>query len=154
LPTDVFGHLHRALECLLDPDAINSTGAAVALSVWIEMREQQQIRRQHPKEYGPEVIRAAGEQAARAVRRGQCALLHDLVGNPFRPIAPDASWQTSKVLELAQAIYDQRSYADLPRLADALEDAGCDNADLLNHCREPGEHVRGCWVVDLLLGKK
>jgi len=55
--------------------------------------------------------------------------------------------------QIAQAIYDERDFDRLPILADALEDAGCDNTDLLNHCRQPGDHVRGCWAVDLVLGK-
>jgi hypothetical protein len=58
------------------------------------------------------------------------------------------------VVELARTIYEDRAYEQLPGLAEALEEAGCDNAALLAHCREPGEHVRGCWVVDLLLGKE
>jgi hypothetical protein len=154
LTADAFGHLLSALECLLDPDAINSTGAAVSLAVWMEMRQQQQIRREHPKEYGPEVIRAAGEQAGRVVRREQCALLHDLFGNPFSPVTFDAAWRTPPVIALAQTIYDRRSYANLPRLAAALENAGCGNADILSHCRSERPHVRGCWVVDALLGKE
>jgi hypothetical protein len=84
----------------------------------------------------------------------QCGLLRDIFGNPFRPVAVDPAWRTSNVTVLAQAIYDDRAFDRLPILADALEDAGCDNADILNHCRQPGEHVRGCWVVDLLLGKQ
>jgi hypothetical protein len=63
------------------------------------------------------------------------------------------SWNDGIVPKLAQAIYDDRVFDRLPILADALEEAGCTNADILNHCRQPGEHVRGCWVVDLLLGK-
>ena len=55
--------------------------------------------------------------------------------------------------KLAQAIYDARAFDRMPQLADALEAAGCDNRDILDHCRSGGEHVRGCWVVDLLLGK-
>jgi hypothetical protein len=55
---------------------------------------------------------------------------------------------------LAQAIYDDRAFDRLPILADALEEAGCDTADILAHCRGPGPHVRGCWVVDLILGKQ
>ena len=58
------------------------------------------------------------------------------------------------VTALAEAIYDDRRFADLPILADALEDAGCTSADVLDHCRTPGEHVRGCWVVDLVLEKE
>jgi hypothetical protein len=83
----------------------------------------------------------------------QVSLLCDIVGNPFRPVTIDASWLTSTVVSFATAIYDERAFDRLPILADALEDAGCDDADLLNHCRQPGEHVRGCWAVDLVLGK-
>ena len=57
-------------------------------------------------------------------------------------------------MRIAQAIYDKRAFDRMPILADALEDAGCDNADILAHCRGPNEHVRGCWVVDLILGKQ
>ncbi|MBI1831034.1 MAG: hypothetical protein HYR84_06255 [Planctomycetes bacterium] len=68
------------------------------------------------------------------------------------------AWQTCSELTpnvrtLAQTIYDERRFADMPLLADALTEAGCTDANILNHCRQPGEHVRGCWVVDLLLGK-
>ena len=61
---------------------------------------------------------------------------------------------TPKVKTLAQAIYDDRAFERIPELADALAEAGCSNADILDHCRKPGEHVRGCWVVDLVLGKQ
>jgi hypothetical protein len=64
------------------------------------------------------------------------------------------AWNDGTVVKLAQGIYDDRAFDRLPVLADALEEAGCDDADILDHCRRPGEHVRGCWVVDLLLGKK
>ena len=85
---------------------------------------------------------------------GQTGLLRDLFGNPFRTTSIDKSWLTPTVVALAQAIYDDRAFDRLPFLADALEEAGCDNPDILNHCRGPGPHVRGCWVVDLLLGKE
>jgi hypothetical protein len=83
-------------------------------------------------------------------------LLREMLGNPFRPVIVDPAWLTwndGVVPKLAQVIYDERRFADLPILADALEDAGCADADILAHCRGGGEHVRGCWVVDLLLGK-
>jgi hypothetical protein len=89
-----------------------------------------------------------------ASRKAQAALLHDIFGNPFSSVSVHASWQTRTVVGLAQAIYDERAFDRLPILADALEESGCANADILNHCREPGPHVRGCWVVDLLLGKE
>ena len=83
----------------------------------------------------------------------QCAILRCIFGNPFRAGTCDTAWQTATVTSLAQAIYDERAFDRLPILADALEDAGCTNADILSHCRGPGPHVRGCWVVDLLLGR-
>jgi hypothetical protein len=83
--------------------------------------------------------------------------LRDIFDNPFRPVTIDPAWLTWRdgtLPKLAQDIYDERAFDRLPILADALEDAGCDNADILTHCRGPGPHVRGCWVVDLLLGKE
>jgi hypothetical protein len=85
---------------------------------------------------------------------GQSILLRDIFGNPFRRVAIDPRWLTSSVLDLARAIYDDRAFERMPVLADALMDAGCDNDDILDHCRGDGVHVRGCWVVDLLLGKE
>ena len=82
------------------------------------------------------------------------ALLRDILGNPFRPVALDPEWRTSTVVALAQGIYEERAFDRLPILADALQDAGCENEDILNHCRSKGPHVRGCWVVDLLLGNE
>jgi hypothetical protein len=82
-------------------------------------------------------------------------LLHEILGPlPFRPVRIDALWQTSNVTDIAQTIYDNRAFERLPIFADALEEAGCTNADILNHCRSDGPHVRGCWVVDVILGKQ
>ena len=75
-------------------------------------------------------------------------------GNPFRPVTLNPAWLTPKVTTLAQTIYNDRAFDKLPELADALQEAGCDHQDLLSHCRGPGPHVKGCWVVDLLLGKE
>lgn len=83
----------------------------------------------------------------------QVMLLRDILGNPFRPESLRTSWLTPDVITLAGHIYQDRAYRHLPELADALEEAGCDNADILSHCRSGGEHVRGCFVLDLLLGK-
>jgi hypothetical protein len=79
------------------------------------------------------------------------ALLRDLVGNPFRPVPVDPSWRTPAVVGLAQGIYDDRAFDRLPLLADALEAAGSTLAEVLDHCRQPGTHARGCWVIDGLL---
>jgi hypothetical protein len=85
--------------------------------------------------------------------KSQIALLRDIFGNPFRPFLFDSSWLTSTVTALAQQMYDSRDFSAMPILADALQDAGCDSADILNHCRQPGEHTRGCWVVDQVTGR-
>jgi hypothetical protein len=84
----------------------------------------------------------------------QSTFVRDIFGNPFRPVAVDPSWQTSTVVALANGVYQEKAFDRLPILADALEDAGCDCADVLEHLRGDGPHVRGCWVVDLLLGKE
>jgi hypothetical protein len=73
------------------------------------------------------------------------------MGNPFRPVPVDPSWLTPAVVGLAQDIYDGRAVDRLPILADALEEPGCTDAQVLGHCRQPGTHARGCWPVDLLL---
>ena len=92
-------------------------------------------------------IQTAAEHALLAT------VVRDIVGNPFRPVALDPSWRTEAVVALAAGIYADRAFDRLPVLADALDDAGCAHPDLLAHCRSPGPHVRGCWAVDLLLGK-
>jgi hypothetical protein len=89
----------------------------------------------------------------RAKRAEQIPILRDIFGNPFRPVAADPAWHTSTAVGLASAIYAERAFDRLPILADALEDAGCDHPDVLAHCRSHPEHARGCWVVDLILGK-
>jgi hypothetical protein len=104
-------------------------------------------------------FRAAGP----ADHRPLVAFLHDIFGNPFRPvtIAPAVlAWNDATVVRLAQAGYDERHLpagtldnGRLAVLADALEEAGCTDADILGHLRGPGSHVRGCWAVDLCLGK-
>jgi len=82
-------------------------------------------------------------------------LIRDIVGNPFHPVAFSPEWRTDTALLLARQMYDSRDFGAMPILADALQDAGCDNEDILNHCRDANAtHVRGCWVVDLVLGKK
>jgi hypothetical protein len=80
-------------------------------------------------------------------------LVRCIFGNPFRPVAADPRWLTPDAVALAKGIYEEKAFDRLPILADALQDAGCDNADVLGHCRGPGPHALGCWVVDLVLGK-
>jgi len=88
-----------------------------------------------------------------AEKRYQIDILHDIFGNPFQPIAFDPSWQTSTAISLALQVYESRDFSLMPILADALQDAGCDNSEVLNHCSGTGPHVRGCWVINRLRAK-
>ena len=81
------------------------------------------------------------------------ALFRDVFGNPFRSVAFDPAWRSATAVGVARSMYEARDFAAMPVLADALEEAGCANGDVLAHCRGEGPHVRGCWVVDLILGK-
>jgi hypothetical protein len=112
-----------ALSCVNSPRALSLAGGAS----W-------SVARRYTHDRLPEIVR-------------------DLFGNPFHPVSADPSWLTSTVVTLAESIYEERAFDRLPILADALEVAGCDDADVLAHCRGDGPHVRGCWVVDLVLGK-
>jgi hypothetical protein len=96
----------------------------------------------------------SGKAASVAESRSQRDVLRDLVGNPFRPVAFLPEWRTDTAVALASQMYQSRDFSAMPILADALQDAGCDSADILDHCRNLGLHVRGCWVVDLVLGKE
>jgi hypothetical protein len=90
-----------------------------------------------------------------AVYQAQCQLLRDIFGNPFRPVILDPvilDWNGNALRRIAQAIYAERCFSDLPVLADALEDAGC-AGELMEHLRGPGPHVRGCHVIDALTGR-
>lgn len=89
-----------------------------------------------------------------AERKAIADLIREISGNPFRPLAADLTWFTPNVVGLAHSIYEARAFDRMPILAEALEEAGCTDADIVDHCRKPGGHVLGCWVLDLLLGKK
>ncbi len=94
------------------------------------------------------VLRASGH--SRAVYEASAARARELFGNPFRPISFSSSWRTDTAVLLARQMYDSRDFSAMPILADALQDAGCDNDDILSHCRDATRaHVRGCWVIDL-----
>jgi len=80
--------------------------------------------------------------------------LRDVFGNPFQPVTFAPEWRTDTAVTLARQMYESREFGAMPILADALQDAGCDSTDVLDHCRGPGPHVRGCWVCDLVLGKE
>jgi hypothetical protein len=122
--------------CSAASDALFALGEAP----WIENKSD-------PEDY----IDAHG--ACNVERNIQASLLREILGNPFHPITINSSWLNPTVRALAQSIYDDGNFTNFPILADALEEAGYTNEKILNHCRQPGDHVRGCWVVDLLVGK-
>jgi hypothetical protein len=94
----------------------------------------------------------AGEAASALEIEAQAVLFRSFFGNPFRPVTLDPAWRTSTVLALAKSIYEEKAFDRMPILADALQDAGCDDDAILDQCRDPtGVHVRGCWLVDLCL---
>jgi hypothetical protein len=100
----------------------------------------------------PQAVKAA----ARAEEAAQSALVRDVFGNPFRTahLPPSVlAGQDGAAVRLAGAIYDGRRFGELPILADALEEAGCTDAELLNHLRSPRVHVLGCWALDVVLGQ-
>jgi hypothetical protein len=91
-----------------------------------------------------------------AALKVQADLLREVFGDPFRPAAVDPVWRRWNggcVRKLAQGIYENRAFDELPILADAVEEAGCHHAGLLAHLRSPGPHVLGCCALDVVLGK-
>jgi hypothetical protein len=106
-----------------------------------------------PYYYCHEVLEALSEDPGAEEDAARSALLRDIFGNPFHRVAFDAGWRTEHTVGIASRMYEERDFTAMPILADALEEAGCDNPDIFAHCREPGVHVRGCWVVDLVLAK-
>jgi hypothetical protein len=90
-----------------------------------------------------------------AVKAELSRLVRDIFGNPFHPTFFSPQWRTDTAVALAHQMYESRDFGAMPILADALQDAGCEDADILDHCRDAGQlHVRGCWVVDLVIGRE
>jgi hypothetical protein len=100
------------------------------------------------------VSQTPSKQVAGVELAAQASLLRCIINNPFHATKLDSSSRAPSILHLASVIHEERAFDRLPILADALEEAGCQNADILTHCRSSGPHVRGCWVIDLLLGKE
>ena len=130
--------------------AVEAAGAFSASEAWDRIysppaRHWSETEREHNE---------AEEAGERTERTAQSALLRDIFGNPFRPVSLESNWLTIDSVSVARGIYDGRAFERMPILADALQDAGCDNEEILGHCRGDGPHVKGCWVVDLVLGKQ
>jgi hypothetical protein len=133
---------HEELNRVLPQSALGERATAAAESIgWSALRQRQADR--------------ASQEAKQRERQVQADLLREIFGNPFRTVAIDDAclhWNDGTVPRLARVIYDERRFETLPVLADALEDAGCSDVSLLQHCRSGAAHVRGCWAVDVLVG--
>ncbi len=101
---------------------------------------------------GTDEQRRHNEAVQAAFTRVLVELLREVVGNPFRRPSFDPAWRTSDAVALARGAFEERTFDRLPILADALQNAGCADEQLIGHCRGPHPHVRGCWVIDLVLG--
>ncbi len=156
-PSDDCGlrHVYRVLEFWLRGLIVTSEcwGKILETLTWRNTHWLRCVRRElEGSDSLAEVIQTHHAKNAEDWRKAS-TYFHDIVDGLLLTPAGTRTWLTANVQAVAQAIYDERAFDRLPILADALEDAGCDNADILNHCRQPGEHVRGCWAVDLVLQK-
>jgi len=137
--------VHESSEPGNNPHAQAAHCAACCLAFWA------------PADWGTfQVYLWSSQHVTRSIQVG---ILACVFGVPHRNrrihIEVDPSWRTSDVVALANGIYDERAFDRMPFLADALQEAGCDNDDILNHLRDPNAtHVRGCWALDLVLGKE
>lgn len=95
---------------------------------------------------------APSEEAGKAILAAQCDLLREIFGNPFSPVQWSKQWQDPTVTKLAEVIYRDQKFEDMIILSDALEDAGCDEPEILSHCRGDSRHVPGCWLIDRIRG--
>jgi hypothetical protein len=161
--TDAESSAYFAARCAVNEritpaHTLTHTASAVgSAALWAASAVRCEVNRQTNSE-------ADSKAAEDAERCAQISLLRDIFGNPFRPSPPlppaVLAWNDGTIPRIAQAIYEERRMpegtfdtARLAILADALLDAGCEDEALIKHCREPGPHVRGCWAVDLILGK-
>jgi len=110
-----------------------------------ESRKRQRIAAARP--------RAVKYHTAREEDAAVTTVVREVFGNPFLPAPFDPRWRTTDVTGVARGMYDDRAFDRFPILTDALLDAGCDSEMVLAHCRGTGPHVRGCWVIDLVLGR-
>jgi hypothetical protein len=153
-------HSERAAAEFAAHEAPSRYGDAPALAAYVVAAEDARYATAASRFASGAAADAAGSDlASRREDAAQVGLLRDVFGPlPFRAvtIAPSLlTWNDGAVVKLAQAIYEGRAFERMPELAEALEQAGCREPEVLAHCRQQGQaHVRGCWVVDLVLGRQ
>jgi len=146
-PIESFVSVARAARRTVDGSAFKA--AYYTTSMMIELEIELATFAAGMKEDHGRYFRAKGQGELRLAQ-----LLREVFGNPFHTLPLDPAFLAPAVAALARAIYTDRAFDRMPELGEVLESAGCTNADVLAHCREPGPHVRGCWVLDILLGKE
>jgi hypothetical protein len=148
---DEMERAHEAARAAYDEAPPANSAAALAARklwhVWSDLGEAAEAAIE------AETATASPEARPEASRR-VVQFMRDVFGNPFRPPVFESTWRTANTTKLAQEMYESRDFAAMPILADALEEAGCTVSEILSHCRGDGPHVRGCWVVDRVLGKE
>jgi hypothetical protein len=110
----------------------------------------------HAERMPKAVVESTWNAVRASERKHQARVLRCIFGNPFRPVILDLAiltWHGGLLVSMARRMYGSRDFSDMPVLADAMEETGWQDQDILSHCRSGGEHVRGCWAIDLLLGK-
>lgn len=149
----------------VDWNAVNLALLAAGLTTgWLDTKQTFSIARNVAGAVGSQKVANnfdgdddAYEEATRpfinAEHASQAFILREIL-NPYGPATADGRWLTPSIVELADSIYAEQAFNRMPELTEALLKAECDNLDILTHRRQPSEHVRGCWVLDLLLGKK
>ncbi|MCI0701576.1 MAG: hypothetical protein L0241_10880 [Planctomycetia bacterium] len=173
MPGEVYRKAVALGEAYADGEASTEMMESVAVVAFGELDNH----RQHPEAYAAGYVAVAVASlggshlfdvtlhlsgCAASVGKNQAAefavqadFVRDIFGNPFRSVIFSSEWRTDTAVSLARTMYESRDFSLMPILADALQDAGCDNEDILSHCRDANQvHVRGCWVVDLVLGKQ
>jgi hypothetical protein len=130
----------------LGSDASEPARHVVAATRWME--SHQPVLSWEDRPAWNELVAAVDAEE----RPKQCSILREIVGNPFRPSQVEDRWRTANVVDLARTIYELRSFDRMPILGDTLLHTGCNDRTILEHCRQDG-HVRGCWLIDLLLDR-
>ncbi|MGL6097457.1 MAG: hypothetical protein ACRC7O_16875 [Fimbriiglobus sp.] len=151
------GALEAVWECWPgDPDR-GSIASTIALCAWQASEPDDLFEVEYDPPFWADIITSLEHRIPNRSHHESktlhLALFRDIFPNPFRPIRFAPGWITPTVTALAAAIYADRAWDRMPILADALEEAGCDDVRVLTHCRDYPMHARGCWVVDAVLGK-
>ncbi len=145
-------YMEAHLAYLAAASVAHSTAIDAAMQAWLDAAGSNARSYPPPHHTYEEYQTKISEQERREARRFTF-FVRDIFGNPFRPVSFNPAWRTDTAVSLARGMYDSREFGAMPILADALQDAGCEDEQILTHCRDANQpHVRGCWVCDLVLG--